>query len=128
MANVGVRRAPNAMNFLRQMEVIAKSGEPSDFKDRFVRSLQGHSLDFTMMWASSRHAFCVGVPSPMAQRGMEPSLEGGKGVLHWETGERSHLESANKDFQAYGRGLARGHPMSRHAAIPHTRGLSAGFL
>ena len=31
MSHVATRRAPNAMNFLRQLEVLKKGGEGSDF-------------------------------------------------------------------------------------------------
>lgn len=31
MSHVATRRAPNAMNFLRQLEVLKKSGDEHDF-------------------------------------------------------------------------------------------------
>lgn len=36
MSHVATRRAPNAMNFLRQLEVLRKSGEASDFTDTWA--------------------------------------------------------------------------------------------
>ena len=33
MAAVSTRRAPNAMNFLRQLEVLRKGGDGTDFSD-----------------------------------------------------------------------------------------------
>ena len=44
MSSTATRRPPNAMNFIRQLEILKKSGEESDFTaDRLLFFFHAHS-------------------------------------------------------------------------------------
>ena len=36
MASTATRRLPNAMNFIRQLEILKKSGEDNDFEANWI--------------------------------------------------------------------------------------------
>ena len=44
MSSTATRRPPNAMNFIRQLEILKKSGEESDFTADRLLFFHAHSI------------------------------------------------------------------------------------